>query len=122
MHFEHSVTVPASRERVWTFVLDVPAVGRCVPGVESVTPLGDDAYEGTMKVRVGPISLSLQGKLKVVELNAEDGVARMSVEAADRRIGGAVKAQMELKLTNETPSVTVLTIVTEAAVLGKLGE
>ena len=34
MHFEGSVPIKASREKVWAFVIDPEQVGQCGPGVE----------------------------------------------------------------------------------------
>lgn len=122
MRFVDRVMLAAPRERVWAFLLDVPAVGRCVPGVESVEPLGDDEYRGTMKVRVGPIGLSLQGKLGIVEQDPAAGRAVLRAEAADRRVGGSVTARIELQLAEQGPAQTELTVTTDANMLGKLGE
>lgn len=122
MHFEHRVTIAAERERVWEFLMNVPDVGRCVPGVTDVRPLGDDDYAGTMKIRVGPVSLNLEGKLSVVERDESGGRAIMSAQAADKRAGGSVTAKMELRLEPKGPGETDLVVTTDANVLGKLGE
>ena len=122
MRFEHKVTIAAPRERVWAFLMDVPAVGRCVPGVESVEALGDDQYQGTMKVRVGPIGLTLQGKLGIVEQDATGGRATLRAEAADRRVGGGVHATMTMQVVDQGQQATELTVTTDASMLGRLGE
>jgi carbon monoxide dehydrogenase subunit G len=122
MHFEHRVTIPAEQERVWAFLMDVPAVGRCVPGVTEVNALEDDAYQGTLKVRLGPVALQLEGKLNVVERNQAERRANLSVQAADRRAGGSVNARIVLQLEPLTPGETALVVSTDANVLGKLGE
>jgi len=67
MKFEHSATIAAPIERVWAFLMDVPSVAKCAPGVESVEPLGNDRYRGTLKISVGPIRLALQGDVYIVE-------------------------------------------------------
>jgi uncharacterized protein len=122
MRFEHRVTIPADRDRVWQFLMQVPEVGRCVPGVTEVRPLGGDDYEGTMKVRIGPVALQLQGKLSIVERDEAAGRATMSAQAADRRAGGSVNARMQMQIQPKGPSETELTVTTDANVLGKLGE
>jgi uncharacterized protein len=122
MRFEHRVTIAADRERVWDFLMQVPKVGQCVPGVTDVKPLSGDEYEGTMKVRIGPVALQLQGKLSIVERDESAGRATMSAQAADRRAGGSVKARMQMQLEPRSPSETELIVTTDANVLGKLGE
>jgi len=120
--FEHTIEMPAARDRVWSFVMDVPSVAKCVPGLEGLEDLGGDKYRATMKVRVGPIALSLGSDLSIVEKDQAAGRAVLAVDASDKRIGGAVKAQMTMQIAEKTPSTTQLTIVTDAQVLGRIGD
>jgi len=122
MILDQKVVVPAPVDRVWDFVMDVPAVASCLPGVESMEVVSDDEYIGALKVRVGPIGVRLEGKVTVVERDAEEKRAEMSVEAADRRIRGAVNAKSTMQLTDLQDGTTELAVHTDAAVLGKLGE
>lgn len=122
MILDQKVVVPAPVDRVWDFVMDVPAVASCLPGVESMEIVSDDEYIGALKVRVGPIGVRLEGKVTVVERDAEAKRAEMSVEAADRRIRGAVNAKSTMQLTDLEDGTTELAVHTDAAVLGKLGE
>ena len=122
MILDQKVTVPASPDRVWAFLMDVPAVGRCVPGVESVEQQGEDEYVGALRIRIGPINVLLEGKVTVEERNAEERRAKMRVEAVDRRIRGAVNATSTMQLEPLDDGKTVLSVHTDAAVLGKLGE
>lgn len=122
MILDQKVTVPAPPDRVWDFVMDVPAVAECVPGVESVEQLNDDEYAGALRVRVGPIGVRLEGKVTVVERNAEERRAQMKVEAVDRRIKGAVNATSTMQLEALDDGTTALAVHTDASILGKLGE
>lgn len=121
MKFEHVATIAAPIDKVWAFLMDVPSVAKCAPGVQSVEPLGDDKYRGTINVAVGPIKLALTGD---VSITAKDEVARtasMRADAADKRAGGAVKAVMNMSLI-EVPGGTQLTMATDAQVMGRIGE
>lgn len=122
MILDQKVIVPAAPERVWDFVMDVPSVADCVPGVESVEQVSDDEYVGALKVRVGPIGVRLEGKVTVVERNAEEQRAQMNVEAVDRRIKGAVNAKSTMQLSALDDGTTELAVHTDASILGKLGE
>lgn len=122
MIIDQRVTIAAPVERVWDFMTDVPAVGRCVPGAEAVTPAGEGVYRGTLQVRVGPVSVRLEGKLTLAERDRDAWRARMDVEAADRRLAGAVSAKMTMRLTPLADGRTEFAVHTDAAVLGKLGQ
>src|SRR4051812_942223 len=99
MKFEHSARIPARREKVWAVLMDVPKVATCVPGVEGVEPLGNDVWRGTLKVRVGPIGLSLGGDVSITHKDEQAGIADMRADAADRKVGGMVAATMHMQLT-----------------------
>lgn len=122
MILDQKVIIPAAPERVWDFVMDVPSVAECVPGVESMEQVNDDEFVGALKVRVGPIAVRLEGKVTVVERNAETKSARLNAEAVDRRIKGAVNAKSTMQLHALDDGTTELTVHTDASILGKLGE
>jgi carbon monoxide dehydrogenase subunit G len=122
MIIEQRIRLNAPPERVWDFLLDVPAVSRCVPGVESVTPLDADHYGGVLHVRIGPIGARLEGRVTLAERDRDAWQARMEVQASDRRIGGTVSARMTMRLLPLPDGRTDLAVHTDAAVLGKLGQ
>jgi len=122
VNFHHTVIIPAPRDKVWQFLLDIPRVGKCIPGVEKVEPLGDNKYKGTVKQRVGPIGVTLEGTMTVVETDEQAGRAAMTAEGADKRIGGAVRAKMTMNVKEVAPSQTELTVDTDANIGGRLGE
>ncbi len=122
MIIDQRVTIAAPVETVWEFVMDVPAVGSCLPGAESVTLVDDDTYRGALRVKVGPIALRLAGTIAVIERDPAARRARMDLQAADQRLSGGVKGTMQLQLEPRGEGQTELSIHTDVAVLGKLGE
>ena len=122
MNFEHHCTVPVARETLWNFLMDVPQMAPCVPGVSGVVATGEDQYAGRMKVTFGPIRLTLQGELFIQELDQTHWRAVGRAEANDRRVGGGVHISAELTLVEQEEAQTQLSIRTEARLMGKLGE
>jgi uncharacterized protein len=122
MNFEHRCTIPVAREALWQFLMDVPQMASCVPGVESITASGDDRYAGRMRVKVGPIHLTLQGMVTIQERDPQQWRATARAEANDRRVGGGVHLTAHMALVESGPAATELAIQTEARLLGKLGE
>jgi carbon monoxide dehydrogenase subunit G len=119
--FTQECTIPVARERLWGFLMDVPAVGRCVPGVETIEAVDGSAYRGGLKIQVGPIRLSLEGIITVEEADRDAWRACMRAEANDRRLGGGIRARLRLTLT-PVEIGTRLQIDTDLAVLGRIGE
>lgn len=122
MILEQRCTIPVPVERLWEFMLDVPAVSRCLPGVEAFTPAGPDEYHGAVRVKVGPVGLRLEGRIVLGERDRERWQARMTAEGKDARVLGGVTAKLSLQLAPLSPDETQLHLHTDAAVLGKLGE
>jgi carbon monoxide dehydrogenase subunit G len=120
---DHRITVPAPPEQVWAFMMDIPAVSRCVPGVDGVALIDGDTYSGVMRVRVGPIQVRLDGQVILAERDAAARQARMDLQAADKRLNGAVNAKMRMQLSPaDDGRQTDVEIRTDANVMGKLGE
>ena len=121
MTFAQECVIAVERDRLWDFLMEVPRVARCVPGVEAVEAVEGGAYRGSLKVQVGPIRLSLHGTMTVEEQDRAAWRARMRAEANDRRLGGGIRARMSLTLAPGDGG-TRLQIETDLAVLGKIGE
>jgi len=123
MLIDHRITVPAPPDRVWAFMMDIPAVSRCVPGLGNVARIDDQTYSGVMSVRVGPIAVKLDGRVLLAERDEAARLARMDLQAADKRVNGAVNAKMRMELADaDDGNQTDLAIHTDANVMGKLGE
>src|SRR2546423_1817740 len=101
--------------------MDVPSVAKCAPGVQSVEPLGDDKYRGTVNIQIGPVKLSLAGDVSITTKDEAAKTATMRADAADRRAGGAVKAVMNMAVS-ASESGSELKIETDAQVMGRIGE
>lgn len=60
---DHAFT--AARKRVWDFMLDPETLQQCLPGCEALTEIGPDEYEATMKIGIGAIRGTYQGRVKI---------------------------------------------------------
>lgn len=121
MKFTHTAMVAAPRDKVWPRLMDIPAAARCVPGVASVRPNGKDRYLGTLAVQIGPVRLVLDGDFSIVARDETAGTASIRADAKDSRVGGAIRATLDLALA-EKEGETQLRIGTDLAVVGRLGE
>ncbi len=122
MKFNQRAVIPMAREPLWDFLMDVPKVARSLPGVETVNQIDDTTYQGSLKVRVGPISLNLQGKIIVEERDRASWRAALKAEASDRMAAGAVKGKTIMELKEIGPKETELLVETDVSILGKIGE
>src|SRR5947209_18823385 len=102
--------------------MDVPKVAQSLPGVESVSKIDDTTYQGALKVRVGPISLNLQGKIIVEEQNKQNWRAALRAEAKDSMAAGAVNGKNSMTLKELDVNQTEIFGETDVKNLGKIGE
>jgi uncharacterized protein len=122
MDFEHRCTIPLPRATLWQFLLDIPQMAACIPGVEGVTKSSEDTYKGRMRVKVGPIQLTLQGTMTVESRDQQQWRVVTRSEAVDRRVGGGVHASTHMLLLENGLLATELVIQTQARLFGKLAE
>lgn len=122
MIIEQRLTVDAPREKVWAFLMNVPEMSQCVPGVSGVEATGENSYKGRMNVSVGPIRLGFDVAVNIEKLDNENYDAAMVAEGSDRRVGGSVKAKMGMRLGQPQPGATELVVTTDVNMLGKLGQ
>jgi carbon monoxide dehydrogenase subunit G len=67
MLIENSFDVAQPIDRVWAYLLDVEQVVPCMPGAELTETIDDRNWKGKVKVKLGPVSLSFNGKVSIEE-------------------------------------------------------
>ncbi len=122
MKFNQRAVISTAREPLWDFLMDVPKVAQSLPGVEKVEQLDPDTYQGTLKVRVGPISINLQGKIIVEQRDRDNWRATLRADASDRMAAGAVKAKTTMELKELSATETEMSVDTDVSIMGKIGE
>lgn len=121
MIIDQTVLIGAPIDDVWDFVMDVPSVARCMPGVAAVQQLDADNYVGSLKAGVGPITVTFAGKLHVAWRDSAARQAQLNAQGDDRR-SGSVTATLVMSLFRRESQATELHLHTDAAVFGKIGE
>jgi carbon monoxide dehydrogenase subunit G len=121
MKLTHTALVHAPRAKVWKLVTDVPAAARCVPGVAAVTPSGAGKFKGSLLVQLGPVRLVLDGDIAMTSTDEAAGKASIRADAKDVRLGGTVRATMDLALVDKGDD-TELRIASDVQIAGRIGE
>jgi carbon monoxide dehydrogenase subunit G len=120
VRFEHKVTVDAPRAKVREFLDDFSKAAYCVPGLQDLKELGNDEFEGTIRVRIGPLGLNVGGHAKVER--AADGNWRVKGDGRDRRVGTSMTADVEAKLNEVGESQTEVELIADVNFAGRLAE
>lgn len=94
MELEHSFTVPVPEDRAWDVLLDVERVAPCMPGATLQSVEGDE-INGSIKVKVGPITMTYQGTAHFTERDPAAHV--ITLEAAGKETRGAGTASAKVR-------------------------
>lgn len=119
MELEHEFTVPVGVDEAWQVLLDVERIAPCMPGATVLDVRGDE-FAGTVKVKVGPITMTYAGDAKFAE--KDEAARRVVVEAAgkENRGSGTAKATMTATLEpSSEPSNTLVHVLTDLTVTGR---
>jgi uncharacterized protein len=122
MRLENTCVVQLPRQKLWDYLIVIPKVAECLPGVEEVTAVDAENYEGVIQVKVGIVKLRLRGKIHVEFIDNDRYVASLAVQAADQKISGLVQGKMQLRLDAISERETKLNVETDLNLLGKIGE
>lgn len=121
MKLEHSFTVEAPIERVWDFLMDIPSMSTCIPGSSGVVKVDETTYDATVTAKIGPISARFGCQISILETDAETHTSAVEVSGKDTKLGGAVKAKMQMALS-EANGETTVTIVSDVDIMGRIGQ
>ncbi|HEV7978241.1 SRPBCC family protein [Amycolatopsis sp.] len=117
MKLDHQFTVPAPLDEVWKAVIDPERVAPCMPGA-TLTKVEGDAFTGTVKVKMGPISLLYKGSGEFLEKDESAKKVVIKASGKDSRGSGTAAATVTLTLTADGES-THGAVVTDLAITGK---
>ncbi|HWG94242.1 MAG TPA: SRPBCC family protein [Mycobacteriales bacterium] len=117
MKLENRFTVPVPVEQAWDVLLDVERIAPCMPGA-TLTSRDGDSFEGTVKVKVGPINLTYGGRASFASLDEAGRVAVIDASGKETRGTGTAKATITCRLHGRGDSTDV-EVDTDLAITGK---
>jgi len=115
---EHSFIVPADLDTVWQAVLDPERVAPCMPGA-TLTEVDGDAFKGSVKVKLGPISLLYKGSGEFLSKDEDSRTVVIKAAGKDSRGNGTAAATVTVTLTADGDAATNGAVVTDLSITGK---
>lgn len=104
MKIEGQHLIPAPREKVWAALNDPDVLAKTTPGLKQLTPAGDNTFDATIELGVGPVKGSYQGKVRITDQTAPEKMT-LIVEGGGR--AGTIKATGALRLEAQGDTTTV---------------
>jgi hypothetical protein len=107
VHFEDEVVVAASREQVWAFLQDPHALGRCMPGLETVEVIEPGrAFGGQARIAFGTLEVEFPAQVEWLEREEmSKGRLRALADVAGHQFEG--QGTLELVDAAEAPGTRV---------------
>ncbi|MBB4685375.1 carbon monoxide dehydrogenase subunit G [Amycolatopsis jiangsuensis] len=118
MRLDHEFTVPAPLGEVWQAVIDPERVAPCMPGA-ALTQVDGDTFAGTVKVKLGPISLLYKGKGEFLEKDEAARKVVIKASGKDSRGAGTAAATVTLTLTEQPGGGTHGAVATDLSITGR---
>jgi uncharacterized protein len=122
LRFEQSFVVHAPRQKVWEYLTDPYRVVTALPGAAVTEKVDDTTYNGTITVKVGPVSARYRGTARFEKLDPAAGVAEVAATGQDASGRGGADMKMSSRVTERAPGETEVNVVSEVNVTGVLAQ
>lgn len=121
MKLSNSFTIDRPLVEVYQAFLQVERIATCMPGSTLLGQPEPGTYEGEVKVKVGPLSVTYAGEFVI--LDADDAAHRLTMRAKGREKRGAGNADAHIVANlSEAPAGTLVQIDTDLDIRGKVAQ
>jgi carbon monoxide dehydrogenase subunit G len=118
MQLENKFTIEAPIEKAWEALNTPQTVAPCFPGA-TLTEYEGDSFTGTVKVKLGPISLTYKGKGTYVTRDEDAHKVVIEATGRDSRGNGTASATVTGSMVADGPDKTAVTMVTDMTITGR---
>ena len=122
MKINNEFTVGVPIQRAWDVMLDLQKIAPCLPGAAIQEEKADGEYDGTMKVKIGPITANYKGTVKVEEADEENHRAVLQATGRDARGQGTASATIVSTLQEEGGDSTKVNVETDMKLTGRAAQ
>lgn len=98
MILHNEFTVGADIDSVWRELLDIEGVATCLPGA-TITGTGEqNVYDGSMRLKIGPMRVEYRGTATLSEVDEQGRTAVISLSAREAKGQGSAMATIRNRL------------------------
>ena len=119
MNYEGTVTFDAPALTVWEVVLDIDQFAACMPGVENLTKVDEQTFDGNMNIKVGPMSGAFDFRARIVESDPPTQLTTQ-VEGTDSLTKSTMTSDITMTLAPLGPNQTELAYAANVRIKGRL--
>ncbi len=118
MQLENKFTIEAPIEKAWVALNTPDMIAPCFPGA-TLTEYEGESFSGTVKVKLGPISLTYKGKGTYVDRDDANHTVKIEASGRDSRGNGTANATVTGTMVADGPDRTGVTMVTDMTITGR---
>lgn len=118
MQLENKFTIEAPIEKAWVALNTPDTIAPCFPGA-TLTEYEGESFSGTVKVKLGPISLTYKGKGTYVDRDDANHTVKIEASGRDSRGNGTANATVTGTMVADGPDKTAVTMVTDMTITGR---
>jgi carbon monoxide dehydrogenase subunit G len=122
MIIESSFTVDPPPDEVYRFMLDVEKVAPCIPGAHILGRREDGSYDAEVKVKLGPVSMTYRGAVKVEEHDDAERTAKLRAKGNEARGQGTAQAVMSMAVAPSDHGGSHVSVSTDLLVSGRVAQ
>jgi uncharacterized protein len=122
MKINNEFTVGVPIQQAWDIMLDLQKIAPCLPGAAIQEEKDSGEYDGTMKVKIGPITANYKGTVKVEEADEENHRAVLQATGRDARGQGTASATIVSTLQEEGGDGTKVSVETDMKLTGRAAQ
>src|SRR4028119_2481113 len=109
-------------DQAWIRMLDLEKIAPCLPGAAIQEEVDDGEYEGTMKVEIGPITVSYKGTVKFEETDETAHRAVLQATGREARGQGTASATIVSTLREGGDGSTRVNVETDMMLTGRVAQ
>ena len=121
MKINNEFTVGAPIQQAWDTMLNLERIAPCLPGAAIQEEKGEGEYDGTMKVKIGPITANYKGTVKFEEADEDNHRAVLQATGRDARGQGTASATIVSTLLEEGEG-TKVSVETDMKLTGRAAQ
>jgi uncharacterized protein len=121
MKINNEFTVSAPIQQAWDTMLNLERIAPCLPGAAIQDEKEEGEYDGTMKVKIGPITANYKGTVKFEEVDEENHRAVLQATGRDARGQGTASATIVSTLQEEGEG-TKVSVETDMKLTGRAAQ
>jgi uncharacterized protein len=121
MKINNEFTVGAPIQQAWDTMLNLERIAPCLPGAAIQEEKDEGEYDGTMKVKIGPITANYKGTVKFEEVDEDNHRAVLQATGRDARGQGTASATIISTLQEEGDG-TKVSVETDMKLTGRAAQ